>query len=286
MAISSRSSGGLSLAALFVLLLSIIDFTLAAPLPQDSVNVTVSDQQLTKRGDVFPGEGRITVEEYRQYLRSWYPETDKYVFYTSGAASQIPEFQAKNPGYLYYDDFYNTKNPNCRWLDAFPLTSTGGHRGDDGEASSQAMGEVAEKKAIVFGAADYQTNPRAETLMYNQKEVKPLKAGIKDGRLQQIVHMEKDATLLSEVMATEDANGHFTYTKEYPSNYVNSGGRGEAGIPYEGPAKEGGSSVPYGNPAAPDSGRNGGTGAGAAKPAPKPAAAKPVPKPIKPPTHL
>jgi hypothetical protein len=164
-----------------LLLLSILNIAVASPLPQSGV----SEKSLTARAV----EGStITVDEYVDYLKKYYPKTDQYIQYSGYSEPQVVAFQAKNPGYYYYDDFFNADNPNSHWYDAFGADM----REDDAEASGKAMSMVATEKITVFGAADWRTKGAAS--FYATTEADINLARLASGDLKSINHMAKDAT--------------------------------------------------------------------------------------------
>lgn len=221
MQFSFHSARRLCFPALFSLfLLSILNIAIATPLPQNDVAV----KSLATRGSpppIFPDEPsgpQITLEEYVAYLRKYYPDTDKYIEYSGNSENQVKAFKAKNPGYYYYEDFFNAETSK-HYYTAFPKKED---RMDDGEASGTAISIVATKQITVFGAADYQTlGPNS---FYTKTEVKTNKAALKSGRLQSINHMAKDATHPSQIMAKEDANGKLTYQPSYKARTPNNSG--------------------------------------------------------------
>jgi hypothetical protein len=180
-----------------LLLLSILNIAVASPLPQSGV----SEKSLTARAV----EGStITVDEYVDYLKKYYPKTDQYIQYSGYSEPQVVAFQAKNPGYYYYDDFFNADNPNSHWYDAFGADM----REDDAEASGKAMSMVATEKITVFGAADWRTKGAAS--FYATTEADINLARLASGDLKSINHM-----------ATEDAKGlHYKagYKEGTPNN--------------------------------------------------------------------
>jgi len=198
-----------SLTALFsVLLLSILNIAVALPLPQNGV----SEKSLTARAEYG---STITVEEYMAYLQKYYPKTDQYIEYSGYSEPQVKAFQAKNPGWYAYDDFYNNQNPNSHWDDAFAADG----RNDDAEASGEAISRTATDKITVFGAAQWKTEGASG--FYATSEADINLARVASGDLKSINHMAKDATDPSQIMATEDANGlHYNagYAEGTPNN--------------------------------------------------------------------
>jgi hypothetical protein len=197
-----------SLTALFSLLLLILSVAVASPLPQNGV----SEKSLTARA--VKGS-TITLDEYVAYLKKYYPNTDQYIEYSGYSEPQVEAFQAKNPGYYYYKDFFNADTSNSHWYEAFGADQ----RMDDAEASGEAISTAATDKITVFGAAQWKTEGAKG--FYATSEAKINLARLASGDLKSINHMAKDATELSQVMATEDANGlHYNagYTEGTPNN--------------------------------------------------------------------
>ena len=197
----------LSLTALFFLLLvSILDIAIAAPLPQNGVDV----KSLAKRGTY------ITQAEYQAYLLQYFPNTGNYIEYTANSVDQVEAFQAKNPGYYQYADFYEAKTASHPWYKAFE------GRDDDAEAASKAISTVATGELMVFGGADYVAKGAGS--FYTTEEAPINKQGVLDGRLKSINHMAKDATSPSQVMAKEDGTGKFTWQPGYQAGTPNNSG--------------------------------------------------------------
>ncbi|KAH8585524.1 hypothetical protein B0O99DRAFT_679345 [Bisporella sp. PMI_857] len=114
-----------SLAAIFLLFLSLLNIATASPLPDDHVNKTLVARTQTL----------ITEKRYEAYLKKYFPATDHYLFYSGGAEDQVKAFKAKNPSYYYYDDLFNAYNENHLWYKAYNEETDL----DDGEASSKAL---------------------------------------------------------------------------------------------------------------------------------------------------
>lgn len=203
----------LSLTTLLIIL-SILSFAYSAPLPPKDLDTGL----LATRGST------ITEEEYVAYLKKYFPETDRYLLFTGNSLDQLKAFQAKNPGYYGYEDFFNARKVKP-FRDTFP------GREDDGEASSRAVAVVATKQVLVFGGIEYQNFPNS---MYTDVEDKALKEGMQDGRLKTINHMAKDATSPTQILAKEDAGGRFTYQPGYspgtPNHSIHNCERA-AGVP-------------------------------------------------------
>jgi hypothetical protein len=209
MQLSSYFNRHKSVTAFFsLLLLSVLNIAVASPLPRN----VVSEKSLTTRAV----EGStITFDEYVAYLKEYYTKTDQYIEYSGFSEPQVRAFQAKNPGYYYYADFFDADNPNSHWYDAFGADN----RQDDAEASGRAISTVATDKITVFGAAAWRTE--GQTSFYATTEAAINLARLESGDLKSINHMAKDAIDPAEVMATEDANGlHYNpgYTEGTPNN--------------------------------------------------------------------
>lgn len=116
----------------------------------------------------------ITHEEYVDYLKKYYPETEKYLFYSGGSKQQLLDFKAVNSGYCFYDDFFNATQSE-HYKDAFPLkpnpvaSKDELWRQNNGDWSSMAIGEVATKDIRVFGAAHHQRIIPSSTGNYLKK---------------------------------------------------------------------------------------------------------------------
>jgi len=106
MQLSSYFNRHKSVTAFFsLLLLSVLNIAVASPLPRN----VVSEKSLTTRAV----EGStITFDEYVAYLKEYYTKTDQYIEYSGFSEPQVRAFQAKNPGYYYYADFFDADNPN------------------------------------------------------------------------------------------------------------------------------------------------------------------------------
>ena len=208
MQLSLNFNRGVSLTALIFFLLSILNIAIAASLSQNGV----SEKSLTARA--VKGS-TITVDEYVAYLQQYYPKTDQYIEYSGYSEPQVTAFQAKNPGNYYYDDFFNANNPNSHWNEAFEADA----REDDAEASGNAISKVATDKITVFGAAQWKRAGAAS--FYATTEADINLARLASGDLKSINHMAKDATDLSEIMATEDADG-LHYNADYTEGTANN----------------------------------------------------------------
>ncbi|KAF2675726.1 hypothetical protein K458DRAFT_323889 [Lentithecium fluviatile CBS 122367] len=193
-----------SLAAFFLLFLSLLNIATAAPLPDDHVKKTLVARKTS-----------ITQERYEAYLTQYFPDTGHYLFYTGGSERQVEAFKAKNSGYYYYDDLFNAHNDDHPWYEAFNEDNDE----DDGEASSKAMAAKASGEVLVFGGIEY----KGQNSFFTRQEIDILHKGIQDGRINSINHMAKGATDPSQVMAKEDANGVFTWQDGYKEGDKNAG---------------------------------------------------------------
>lgn len=209
MKLSSYFNRRQSLTPLFsFLLLSILNSAVGSPLSQNDVG----EKSLTARA-VYGST--ITLEEYVAYLKKYYPKTDQYIEYSGHSEPQVKAFQAKNPGYYAYDDFFKSSNPNSHWDDAFEADA----RGDDGEVSGTAISMVATDKITVFGAAQWKTE--GPNSFYATTEAKENLRRLASGDIKSINHMAKDATEPSQIMATEDAEG-LHYNAGYAEGTTNN----------------------------------------------------------------
>jgi len=202
--------GWASLTAIFVLFLSLLNIAVASPLLDDHVNKTLAARAKTY----------ITQKTYESYLKKYFPATDRYLFYSGGAKDQVKAFQAKNPGYYYYDDLFTAlpEDTSHPWNKEF---SDETHE-DDGDASSRAIASIAKGQILVFGAIEYKT--KGEISFFTKQEIDELHEGLKTGRITSINHMAKGATSPSQVMAKEDHNGVFTWQNGYKAGDKNASG--------------------------------------------------------------
>lgn len=152
------------------------------------------------------------------YLKKYYPNTDNYIEYNGNSESQVRAFQAQNPGYYYYEDFFNADKSKHYYTD-FPAKD---NRMDDGEASGTAISKVATGKITVFGAAHWQT--LGTNSFYATTEAKANQEGVRIKRLQSINHMVKGATKPTQILAKEDGEGKFTYQSGYTKDTTNASG--------------------------------------------------------------
>ncbi|KAF2679564.1 hypothetical protein K458DRAFT_114860 [Lentithecium fluviatile CBS 122367] len=196
-----------SLAAFFLLFLSLLNIATSSPLPDDHVKKTLVARDQTS----------ITQERYEAYLMEYFPDTGHYLFYSGGSEKQIEAFKAKNSGYYYYDDLFNAHDGNHPWYKAFNEATDE----DDGEASSKAMASTASGEVLVFGAIEYKTE--GKNSFFTRQEIDILHEGVKTGRINSINHMAKGATDPSQVMAKEDANGVFTWQNGHKEGDKNAG---------------------------------------------------------------
>jgi hypothetical protein len=63
----------------------------------------------------------ITKEKYEAYLKTHFPATDKYIFYTGQAKNQVIEFIDSNPnkGYNWFDSVYTAPTDDHPWYLSF-----------------------------------------------------------------------------------------------------------------------------------------------------------------------
>lgn len=207
--------GRLRLTTLLLLLISFLNFAVAAPLPRGKDDADTSN--VNKRASEAEPGPTITLQEYKDYLNKYYPLTNQYILYSGGSADQVHAFQAENPGYYYYEDFFNAYKSE-HYFTAFAEDEW---RMDDGDASSQAIAETAREKIWVFGAAEYKSYPGT---FYTSKEAPAILDAVKNGDLSNINHMAKDATSTSDILATEDGDGKFTYQGSYQEGTPNASG--------------------------------------------------------------
>jgi hypothetical protein len=198
MAASSRF-GCSSLIAVFLLLLSLSNIVISSPLPDIDKHI---EKSLAIRDPTS-----ITKERYEAYLKKYFPPpaTDRYIFYSGWSEDQVTAFLAKNPSYYWYSSIFNAYTPDHPWYQFFDEERDL----DNGESSSQALASLASGQVLVFGAIEHKTEGASS--FFTQKEIGLLQAGIRSGRITSINHMVKGATSASQVMATEDADGKFTW---------------------------------------------------------------------------
>ncbi|OAK95733.1 hypothetical protein IQ06DRAFT_352017 [Phaeosphaeriaceae sp. SRC1lsM3a] len=193
-----------------------------------AIPVSPYGKALTPRADECTDENphygtQITEQEYIDYLKKYYPNTDKYMLYSANSDNQAFNFQSSNAGYFYYEDFFNA-GVSQHYAEAFPPHPDNSEcwRMDDGEASSIAIAKVASGDVIVFGAVEWQT--KGPKSFFATKEVDKLRDSIRAGTLSKITHMLKDATTREEVLATEDVDGKQSFTDGHSAGESNASG--------------------------------------------------------------
>lgn len=196
-----------SLIAFFLLILLLLNITVASPLSIDHVG-----KSLTRRDP----DTLITKKQYLEYCRKYFPETDRYLFYSGGSGKQVEEFKAKNEGYYSYDDIFNAHTPDHPWYKFFD----GSKHLDDGEVSSKVMATLASGDVLVFGAVD--SEQEGPNSFYVRHEVRKLRKGLQNGRIRSINHMAKYATSPSQVIAKEDASGQLTWVNGHKEGEKNA----------------------------------------------------------------
>lgn len=192
MQLLSSLASGVSIPALATVFLSLAHVAIAAP-----VNSTLK----VKRQECTYGE-QITLEEYENYLKQYYPSTDKYLFYTGNSIDQVRSFQTNNPDYLYYDDFF-LSTISQHYDTAFPPDENGCYRLDDGEASSRAIANVVTGNAWVFGGVRYMSFDS----FFTRDEIPRIHEGMRSGRVIRIFHMQRNADGLNDILAFENQPG-------------------------------------------------------------------------------
>lgn len=211
----SRLGWPASLTALFVLSLSLLNGAAGVP-------TRPKWEEDTQRN--------INEQEYTDYVRKYYPETDKYLFYTGGAENDVKNFIDKNPGqgYNYYGTVFNAPDGDKShpWYQAFDPNLVQ----DDADASSSVL---AKEKARgregrgpepvhLFGGIEYKE--KGQTSFFNTKELPYLQQGMESGRLSEIHHMAPGATNINDIMAREDRYGQKTYYNGYTASDKNARG--------------------------------------------------------------
>jgi hypothetical protein len=208
----SRLGWPATLTAFFVLSLSLLNGAAGAPAPP-------------WEEDKRP---RITEQQYTDYVRQYYPESDKYLFYTGGAEDDVRNFIKKNPGqgYNYYGTVFNADSQEHPWYKAFDESKVQ----DDGDASSSVL---AKEKARgrpgrgpepvhLFGGIEYKE--KGQGSFFVTKEYDYLRQGMESGRLSDIHHMAPGAERIDDIMAKEDRYGRKTYYNGYTSSSKNARG--------------------------------------------------------------
>lgn len=124
-----------------------------------------------------------------------------------------------NSGYNFYNSIINTGgNLDHPWYKAFDRTKDK----DYDVAASRAMSWVATGDVLVFGGARYKTD--GPESYFARHEIGHLHAGLRNGRISSINHMEKGATRPSQVLATEDADGNFSFKNGHQEGDENASG--------------------------------------------------------------
>ena len=195
-----------SLAAFFLLFLSLLNFATASPLPDDRAKKTLVVRKES-----------ISQERYEAYLEEYFPDTGHYIFYSGKSEEQVKAFKEKNSGYFYYTDLFTANDEDHPWYKAFNEDNDE----DNGESSSKAMASKASGNVLVFGAIEYKTE--GEDSFFTRQEIGRLHDGLSDGRVSSINHMIKGATDPSQVMATENANGDFSWQNGFKEGDKNAG---------------------------------------------------------------
>lgn len=206
----------LNLTAIVLLGLSLLNIATAAPLPDSINNVT---ETLVARTE----QTLITEKQYIEYLLKYFPETDQYLLYSGGSKDQVKAFQAKNPGYYYYDDFFSAPSDSRDhpWYDHFDADGLDKYM-DDAEASSTAIIKAATKRLRVFGAAEYKT--AGAKSFFATTEIKVIQERINNGEIEDLIHMAKDATSPTDILATEDGHEKFTWKNGHKEGTKNASG--------------------------------------------------------------
>lgn len=162
--------------------------------------------------ECFYGE-QLTVDDYIDYLRQYYPATDRYVLYTGGSQNQASDFVRLNTDYFYYNNFFDGATSE-HYYTQWPIKQDSQGRGDcyrpdDADAASIAIARAARTEVRVFGGVEYLT--LGQTGWFATKEVPELRTNIRNQQLNKITHMQKGATAPDQVLATEDADMNIVY---------------------------------------------------------------------------
>lgn len=163
----------------------------------------------------------VSLELDRDQLedRKMHPQDASHAHISDSTTTLADTPQAKNKGYNYYSTMFtapDTKHPWYKFFD--PVEDL-----DNAETSSAAMATKASGDVLVFGGAKYQTE--GPSSFFTLHEIGPLHDGLKNGRVKNLIHMEKGATKLSQVFATEDANGRYTYKNNHKAGDDNATGK-------------------------------------------------------------
>lgn len=187
--------------------------------------VSPNGEALTTRAECDDGYYGKQIEEweYMNYLTDYYPDTDKYMLYSAGSDNQCVNFQQSNPGYYWYDDFFNA-DVSEHYTKRFPPHPDDENcwRMDNGEASSIAIAKTASTEIIVFGAVEWHSKGRDS--FFATKEVEWLQTNITAGTLNKITHMVRDATDRQDILATEDANENLSFADGHNDDEANASG--------------------------------------------------------------
>jgi hypothetical protein len=171
--------------AILILFLSFFNLITSSPLPAD-------------HGKLIARKELISQERYEAFLKRFYQNYDKYLFYTSFSYDQLQKFMDSNPGAGY--ESYKTMIDGPHWPEVFNEDVDE----DDAEAASRAMATLVTGDVLVFGAVEWKKMGSSST--WTNYEVPRLKAGLENGRVKSINHMIRDATDRSQVLATDDGD--------------------------------------------------------------------------------
>ncbi|KAF1821949.1 uncharacterized protein K489DRAFT_370846 [Dissoconium aciculare CBS 342.82] len=212
--------------------LSVSAFSLAALLFSASVFAAPISQNLTSLGPRDEKEpcyygDELTFQDYFYYLELNYP-TDKIMLWSGGSETQVQAFKAVNPDYLYYEDVF-TYEPGNPYARTWPQDENKCYRPDNAEASSEAIAAVATGDVLAFGAVQWSQTEKGRWTFFGKQEMHWVKINLGNGRLSKMLHMVKDTTDPSQVLAEEDADGKITYVNGYADGTPNSTGNFDDG---------------------------------------------------------
>jgi len=140
------------------------------------------------------------------------------MFYSGQSDSQIQAFREKNPTYYWYDPIFNAYTLDHPWYMFFDKNKDL----DNAETSSEALASKATGDVLVFGAVEWKT--KGPNSFFARHEIDNLQKRLREGKIKSIVHMQKDATKLTQVMATEDADGKLTWKDGFKEGDSNASG--------------------------------------------------------------
>ncbi|KAI4670767.1 uncharacterized protein J4E88_009860 [Alternaria novae-zelandiae] len=140
------------------------------------------------------------------------------MFYSGNSELQIRAFREKNPTYYRHDPIFNAYTYDHPWYLFFDENKDL----DNGETSSQALAAKTTGNVLIFGAVEWKT--KGLESLFARHEIANLHERLQNGNIKSIVHMQKDATKPSQVMATDDADGKLTWKNSFKEGDSNASG--------------------------------------------------------------